>query len=161
MPNQYVGPCHLAGRTALGFTENIVTNDCRARPIGHVRQHWTCPLMLDLQVVPLGVDNQVMFDQPGYKWRPPIRIPEVQAGSSAFDHAVANHPAPGRTSGRNCNCLLIIAMSEDMESIQNDVVRPIGVPLAFQSIHRQVAAIEIEIPKCDVTGIDDTDRIMP
>ena len=52
-------------------------------------------------------------------------------------------------------------MSEDMESIQNDVVRPIGVPLAFQSIHRQVTAIEIEIPKCDVTGIDDTDCIMP
>ena len=102
-----------------------------------------------------------MFDQPGYKWRPPIRIPQVKAGSGAFDYAVANYPAPGRALGRNSHCLLIIAMAKNTESIQNDVMRPVGVALAFQSIHRQVAAVEVKVAKCDITGIDDTDRIMP
>ena len=101
--------------------------------------------MFDLQVITERVDDQIVLDQPRNKRRPPIRITEIHARAGALDYVPADNPIPRRAFGGNANRLLIIAMPTYAQSLQRNVVRPVCMAFALDTIHRQTPAIKFHI----------------
>ena len=117
--------------------------------------------MLDLQVVPYCVDDQVALDQSGHEGRVSVGVAQVHSGARAEDRVVAENPVPCRALGRNADGLLIVAMAAYHEVFQGNVMRPAGIPLRLHRIDRQVAALEHQVADHHVARVDDAYRVAP
>ncbi len=128
------------------FAEQVVTNS----------GHWifledSPALMFDLKIVAKRVDDQVVLDQAGEKRVRAIRVAQIDAGPGAPDHITSQYPFPGRTLGRNANCLLIVSMALYDKILKHDMMRPVRIPLGLDTIHRQSLAIKYQVPNCHIT----------
>ena len=122
----------LSGEPAFGLAKTLwrMIGDARARR--HARQVGPRELVLDLQVVPDRVDDDVALDQPRDERRAAVGIAEVHTRAGADDRDASDHPVPGRALGRDADDLLVVAVTADDEVLERDVVRRAWhVPSAF------------------------------
>ena len=152
MTDQHVGARRL-GQDAVGLNEHVVADDRHVPSARHARNVGPGILMLDLQVVADGIDNQVSLDQSGHERRASVRVAQVHSGTGADDRVAADDPVPGRALGRNPIRLLIVAVPADDEVLQRDVMRRARLLLRFDGVDRQVVPLQHEVDILSVQAI--------
>jgi hypothetical protein len=115
--------------------------------------------VLDLQAVAQGVADVVVLDQPGDEGVRAVGIAEIHAGAHPLDAIAAHHPAEGRTLAGNADALLGGGMVVDVQVFQGDMVGVAGVALGLDGVHRQVAAIKLEMAQDHVPNVGQADRV--
>jgi hypothetical protein len=118
-------------------------------------------LIFDLHAIPEGIEDEIVFDDPGDERAAAVAVPEIDPGPGTDDHIPPDDPIPGRCLGRDPVRLLEGAGADYQVTIQDDVMGGgVRCTRSLDPITADAEAVDCQIGDDDVAGIDDLDGIV-
>ena len=109
--DQQVRPVAI-GRQVVVLDENVIPNDRRLRSLRHPRKGRSINLVFDFHAISEGIEDEIVFDDPGDEGAAAVRVAEIDPGPGTNDRIAPDDPIPGRGFGRDPVALLAGAGAE-------------------------------------------------